>query len=101
MSIIDQKTGTEKTYQEFYFDINEMINNLNDAIGKKIADTEKDFLASYKGHMEIVAKEMNKYKQLNNERLFSLRCDATIAKLQAECKYFKEESLSLKQQLDE
>ena len=96
---IEENAG--KTYQECYFELNDLINKLNEEIGVKISSTEQDFLASYKGHMEIVAKEMSKYKQMNNERLFNLRKDETITKLQAECGYFKEEALELKTSLEE
>ena len=57
-----------------------------------MANHEKDFLYSYKGHMEHVSRELKKYKMICDERQFLIKRDARVEKLQAQTEYFKKEA---------
>lgn len=52
----------DKSYQEYYFELDDLISKLNEGIGQTMAGSEKRFLESYKGHMESVAKELTRFK---------------------------------------
>ena len=56
---------------------------------------EQDFLASYKGHMHRVQKELGKYKRQLTEREFLMRRDKLVVQLETSVAWFKKEALDL------
>ena len=67
--------------------------NIDSLVSRVCADSEKDFLNAYSGHMGMVMRELHAFKQKINAEKFELKKNKQIGNLQAEVDYFQEEAL--------
>jgi hypothetical protein len=95
----DESRGTDRTFQEVFFELDSLVNDFNNQLGDQLANTEQVFLSSYRAHMENVQKELSKFRILSKEREYDLMQDKTVRRLQEEADRFKKEALALKAQV--
>lgn len=71
-----------------YNELNDLMNNLQTKLSEVSASVDKDFLSSYRVHMMAIQAEIKELKQDIERGEQALNNDGTVAKLEAEVKWF-------------
>ena len=61
--------------------INQQVANIDSLVSKVCADSEKDFLNAYSGHMGMVMRELHSFKRKINQEKFELKKNKQIGNL--------------------
>mmetsp|Transcript_5250 Transcript_5250/g.8128 ORF Transcript_5250/g.8128 Transcript_5250/m.8128 type:complete len:101 (+) Transcript_5250:110-412(+) len=68
---------------------------MNNNIDNRLANNDEDFMAAYRGHMQMVERELESLKAKTNESEFIMKKDERVKKLEAQMAWFREEALVL------
>ena len=74
-------TDSDRYFQKYYFELDTLVDEMQDKVGYMMRKHEMNFLESYSNHMRHINREMDKYKKALNEKEFLGRRDDRIVKL--------------------
>merc|ERR1719298_337958 len=75
--------------------LQELADQLDDMVKKKLNEHEKDFFLAYKSHMYTVQKDFKQLKHKAEEEETKTRRDAKVQSLEKELDWFMNEALRL------
>ena len=84
---------SDKDFQSYYFELDELVDTVQQNMDTIIKTHEMSFVSSYRDHMHRVTRDLEKFKKALNEKEFTNKRDEMVTKLQGNVEWFKNEAL--------